>query len=298
MEPTPQQVLNPAWLAALDLKILAVQSIQAGEWWNFHQVISPFSRLWLPLAGEAVVRQNDRTYKLVPGKLHLVPAYTHHDCRCTQRFDHFYLHFATRLPNGIDLFGLFDCDQQTPASPSANSYFQRLEAIYPNRRLPCFDPFREEYKKFPSQVEQEDHEAPPAEWFEAQGILRLLLAPFLMTAREHEGIHARVARRFVTVQEFIHEHMQEAISLSDLARVANLNPTYFSDRFFQLVGVRPMEYLMRRRIERAQYLLLTSTASIKEIASQVGMNDAAYFSRVFSRLCHSSPAAYRASHGV
>jgi AraC-like DNA-binding protein len=77
-----------------------------------------------------------------------------------------------------------------------------------------------------------------------------------------------------------------------------LHPTYFSDQFNRAVGLRPLDYLMRRRIERAQYLLLTSPASIKEIADAVGIPDAAYFSRVFSKLCRLAPKAYRAAHAA
>jgi AraC-like DNA-binding protein len=98
------------------------------------------------------------------------------------------------------------------------------------------------------------------------------------------------------VQEFIQMHMHEPILLADLARVAGLHPTYFSDRFLELVGVRPLEYLMRWRIERAQYLLLTGSSSVKQVAAEVGIPDAAHFTRVCRRICGSSPTDYRTGH--
>jgi len=54
-----------------------------------------------------------------------------------------------------------------------------------------------------------------------------------------------------------------------------------------------LDYLARRRIERAQYLLLSSHSSVKEIAGAVGIPDPAYFSRLFSRLCGKPPTEYR-----
>jgi AraC-like DNA-binding protein/mannose-6-phosphate isomerase-like protein (cupin superfamily) len=292
------QVLSRELLASVDLKVLTVQRTEAGRWWNYRQVLSPFSRLWLILDGRATVRHHDRDFALTPGTLHLVPAFTSHDCACPRRFDHYHLHFASRLPTGIELFSMLDCDFQLAAHAGTIDLLQRLEKLYPNRKLPCFDPFREEYRRFPARAEQATDEINPADWFEAQGILKLLLAPFLKSARRHEGIHGQAAHRFLAVQEFIQEHMHQPITLADMARVADLHPTYFSDRFDHLVGVRPMEYLQRRRLERAQYLLVTTRAPIKEIAYQVGIPDAAYFTRVFARLCQSSPSAYRASHGV
>jgi AraC-like DNA-binding protein len=292
----PFSLLNQAALATLDLRILAVQRITADRWWNFQQVVSPFSRLWHILEGEATVEQGGQQFRLRPGTLHLVPAFMPHNCHCPRRFRHFYLHFSARLPTGIDLFAMLDFAAQVKASPTATAWCERLEQLYPERRLPCFDPFRKEYQSFPAELRQPGWEEPPADWFEAQGLLRLLLAPFLKTAPSHEGLHARVARRFLAVQEFIQARMREPITLADMAAVAGLHPAYFSDRFAELVGVRPMEYLVRRRIERAQFLLLTTPVPIKAIAHEVGLPDAGHFSRVFSSHCGASPTSYRLKH--
>jgi AraC-like DNA-binding protein len=289
-------MLNQEMLAGLDLRVLAIQRTAAGRWWNFRNVISPFSRLWLILEGHAVVRHHGRTFRLEPGRLHLVPPFTEHDCSCSGRLDHYHLHFVARLRTGIDLFSLLNCSFQLPAAPESLPQFQRLEALSPGRKLPCFDPAQEEYRRFPIAAEQAAHEMAAADWFEASGLLTLLLSPFLRSARGQEGAHARVTQQFLAVQQCIHERMHESLRLGDLARVANLHPTYFSDRFRELVGVRPLEYLMRRRLERAQYLLLTSRASVKQVAVEVGIPDAAYFTRVFSRICGASPTDYRAAH--
>ncbi len=288
--------LNHELLNALDLKVLAVQRTEAGRWWNFQNVISPFSRLWLILDGHAVVRHHGRRYALRPGQLHLVPPFAVHNCSCSHRFDHYHLHFAARLPTGIDLFSLLDCEYQMAAPAEALTLFKRLEKIYPDRKLPCFDPRREEYKRFPEVAGQSAHQASAVDGFEAKGVLTLLVSQFLKSGRFHEGVHARVTRQFLAVQEFIHANMRHHIALADLARVVGLHPTYFSDQFKRIVGVRPLDYLMRRRIERAQYLLLTSPASVKEIADAVGISDPAYFSRIFSRLCRMTPSKYRAAH--
>jgi len=285
-------------LGALDLRVLTVQRTVAGRWWNFERVVSPFSRLWLIMDGHATVTHHGRAFELRGGCLHLVPAFTPHDCRCLRRFDVFHLHFLSRVPTGIDLFSLVDCDWQVSLPPNFPRLLRRLEAIYPQRRLPCFDPARAEYPRLPDMLEQMENDLSPAEWMESQALLRLLLAPFLTSVRLHEGLHAQVTQRFLAVQEFIQKHMVEFITLADLARVTGLNPTYFSDRFQQLVGVRPLEYLMRRRLERAQYLLLASKASVKEIGYEVGLPQPAYFARVFARYCHTTPSAYRASHNA
>jgi AraC-like DNA-binding protein len=287
---------NSELLGTLDLRLLAIQRTEAGRWWNFRNVISPFSRLWLILEGRATVRHHGRQFTLRPGQLHLVPPFTVHDCRCSGRLDHYHLHFVSRLPTGIDLLSLWDIAFQLPTPPQALAYFRQLEGLYPDRKLPCFDPAREEYRRFPAMVEDGAREAEAVDGFEAKGILTLLLAPFLRSGAFHKGPHARATGQFLAVQQFIHAHMSERIALPDLARAAGLHPTYFSDRFQALVGMRPLEYLMRRRIERAQYLLLTSHASVKEVAVRVGIPDAGYFARAFHRRCGTSPTGYRKAH--
>lgn len=285
-------------LANLDLRVLAVQRTVAGRWWNFSHVISPFSRLWLILEGRATVQHHGQKFELTPGKLHLVPPFTQHDCVCPRRFDHYHLHFVSRLQTGVDLLSLLDHEFELPATSDVLKQFQRLEAIYPDRKLPSFDPASEEYRRQPLAAEQADREIPAVDWFEGKGLLATLLTPFLRAARPHTGVHARATQQFLAVQEFIHANMSRTILLGDLARVAKLHPTYFSDRFHQLVGVRPLEYLMQRRMERAQYLLLTSTAPVKEVANAVGIPDAAYFTRAFTRCCGCSPSDYRTSNSI
>jgi AraC-like DNA-binding protein len=285
-------------LASVELKVLAVQRTRAGRWWNFRRVISPFSRLWLILDGRATVRHHGRSFSLEPGRLHLVPPFTAHDCACPRRFDHYHLHFVSRQPTGVDLLSLLDFDFELAAPTDSRKHFQRLEAICPDRKLPCFDPSREEYRRQFLAAEQADRVMDAADWFEARGLLALLLSPFLRTASLHAGVHARVTQQFLSVQQFLHANLHRPLLLADLARAANLHPTYFSDRFHELVGVRPLAYLAQRRMERAQYLLLTSPASVKEIAAQVGYPDAAYFTRAFSHSCGRSPSAYRAAHAA
>src|SRR5882672_10633594 len=104
--------LNHESLFSLNLKVITVQRTEVGSWWRFRNVVSPFSRLWLILDGQAVVSHHGRKFMLKPGQLHLVPPFTVHDCSCSRRMDHYHLHFISQLPTGIDLLSLLDCELQ------------------------------------------------------------------------------------------------------------------------------------------------------------------------------------------
>ena len=212
----------------------------------------------------------------------MVPAFTPHDCSCSQRMDHYHLHFVSRVSTGVDLLSLLDCPFQIDDSQKKRGLFKRLEALCPGRKLPCFDPKNEDYRRYSIAAEHSvDFNLPVGDWLERNGIMSILLSPFVRAATVREGVHARVARQFLVVQRHIHEKLRDPISLAHLARLVELHPTYFSDRFLELVGERPLKYLMRYRLERAQYLLLTSHASVKQVANEVGIPDQVYFTRVF-----------------
>jgi len=59
-----------------------------------------------------------------------------------------------------------------------------------------------------------------------------------------------------------------------------------------MLGIRPIEYINRKRIQQAQILILTNAGSMKEIAAKTGFSDIAYFSRTFKRYTGISPSKY------
>lgn len=92
---------------------------------------------------------------------------------------------------------------------------------------------------------------------------------------------------------YIHDHYAEAITLSDVATVVHLEPTYFSKLFRQTTGVNYMEYVTNLRIERACTLLSSSNMRIYEIARRVGYQESHYFNRIFKKTKGITPLSYR-----
>jgi signal transduction histidine kinase/DNA-binding LacI/PurR family transcriptional regulator/AraC-like DNA-binding protein len=92
---------------------------------------------------------------------------------------------------------------------------------------------------------------------------------------------------------YLHEHYAEPISREDVARHVNMNEDYLTFCFRRELGMTPIAYLNRYRINQAKQLLLTRSISITEVALEVGFYDHSYFSRVFRREVGLSPDAYR-----
>lgn len=92
---------------------------------------------------------------------------------------------------------------------------------------------------------------------------------------------------------FIHEHYREQISRADIAGNLNVNEQYLSRCFNKEIGIGPMAYLSRYRIEQAKRMLEEGKYSITQVALEVGLSSQSYFSRIFQQETGVSPSAYQ-----
>jgi AraC-like DNA-binding protein len=95
--------------------------------------------------------------------------------------------------------------------------------------------------------------------------------------------------------KLIHENLERAWTLSDLGHRVGLGRSVFSARFTKLVGQSMHRYVIERRMAEAAFLLETSDEPIARIASRVGYETAAAFSKLFHRHHGLSPGRYRAT---
>lgn len=95
------------------------------------------------------------------------------------------------------------------------------------------------------------------------------------------------------VTEYIEANLAATIRLQDLARIARLSHSHFCRAFKESVGHPAHAYVMRRRVQRAQSLMLSTMDSLSQIAAQCGMADQAHFCKLFRRLVGESPNAWR-----
>ncbi|MDA9426950.1 MULTISPECIES: helix-turn-helix domain-containing protein [Bradyrhizobium] len=99
--------------------------------------------------------------------------------------------------------------------------------------------------------------------------------------------------RLRRVEQYIADHFDRCISLSELANVAGLSRMHFAAQFRAATGYRPREYLLTQRVEHAKTLLATTERPLAEIALAVGFSTQAHFSTVFKRISGQSPARWR-----
>ena len=92
---------------------------------------------------------------------------------------------------------------------------------------------------------------------------------------------------------YIKENFRSDIVLDSVASFVGLHPSYLSTIFKRSEGMSVTEYINVLRINQARELLEISDYRIGEIGELCGIPDPYYFSRVFSKICGTSPSEYR-----
>lgn len=93
--------------------------------------------------------------------------------------------------------------------------------------------------------------------------------------------------------DYMYRHKNKNISLSELARLCHISPSYFSRIFIKETGENFSVFTPRLKIEWAKQLLETSDHSINEISDQLGFCDAGYFIKTFKKFETLTPAVYK-----
>ncbi|MDB6160391.1 MAG: helix-turn-helix-domain containing protein AraC type [Gammaproteobacteria bacterium] len=110
------------------------------------------------------------------------------------------------------------------------------------------------------------------------------------TLRVRGGLVPSQIRRLTA---HIEANLDTTLRTRDLAALVRLSPFYFCRVFRNSLGEAPHAYVMRRRMERAQGLMLLTDTPLGQIAADCGLADQAHFSKLFRRFAGESPGAWR-----
>lgn len=93
--------------------------------------------------------------------------------------------------------------------------------------------------------------------------------------------------------EYIQEHLEASLTLTQLADLIQISPHYFASLFQQSTGVSPHKYITQCRLAKARILLRQSDLAIAFICQEVGFKNQSHFTRVFRQHFQITPKAYR-----
>ena len=99
--------------------------------------------------------------------------------------------------------------------------------------------------------------------------------------------------RLRKIEDYVHAHVSESISIDSLAELAELSPFHFSRVFKQATGITPLQFVTRERMLQAQQLIRETSRSLIEIALEVGYTSPSHFAQVFRRTVGMAPTEFR-----
>ena len=124
-------------------------------------------------------------------------------------------------------------------------------------------------------------------------ILELCIFLFRRCPEYFNVISGRNGKMISETKQYIDDHYNEDIKISDIARRYNFSTSYFINIFKKMTGYSPKKYMLLRRIERARFFLTNTNMSISEIAETTGMEDSNSLIRLFRKVTGISPGKFR-----
>ena len=100
-------------------------------------------------------------------------------------------------------------------------------------------------------------------------------------------------KRWIPVKEYIDNNYRQSLSLDDLSTLFNINKFYLARKFKEEYGYTINQYVTNLRITTAKELLRFTDLNMTEIANDLGYNDSAYFTRVFTKEIGLSPLKFK-----
>ncbi len=277
----------------LKVKLLNVASCELDSSWNYHGLVSHFPRIYLITRGEGYIFPNNQKIRLEPGKLYLIPSQIPCSYACPESLSQYYLHFTVELTEQLNIFDIYPYSFSSFASENDLRLFERLIEINPDSALRVLDPAVYQIKNW---VNSPGDNSSISQHIETNGLILQLFSRFLKNDTPANSFTTKPGSRFNEILAFIRNNLEKEISINGLASRLKMSPDHFTRLFRKETGAGPVEYIIQKRIEKAQLLLVVTNLSVNEILVKTGFNSASYFIRIFKTINGLTPLEYRKFH--
>lgn len=197
------------------------------------------------------------------------------------------------MQNETAILGDFNMPVEVEAQEDDLRLIKRLCEINPFLKIPASNP--DVYDNHHMLIEnyQKNLLRPFCDKVESRGIIFILLSHFLRYAQPKASVKDD---RILQAIAFIRANINNRIDIDQLADKACMSKGHFFRMFKEETGDTPTNYIIRRKMEKAELLLVTTDNPVKTIADSLGYEDYSYFNRIFKKSTGVTPQQYREKH--
>lgn len=266
------QTLLTNYLSNLQVELYMVNYNRCDSDWRDLDYTPDYSKFYWISEGEGWLKIEDQEYYPVPGQLFLMPegVTQSYSVISDQPFLKYWCHFSAKV-GGINLFQIMKfphfCTIERPEL--VNEIFNHIL---------LYSKSGEVYAHMM-----------------AKSKLMELISHYLMNLdlEQITYLNIPVMEKMSAILAYIDAHIEENITVQDLARIAYMHPNYFIRFFKQQVGIPPIHYITGKKVDKAKELLSCTPNTITMIAEYLGFRDLYYFSRLFKKHTGLTPTEFR-----
>ena len=188
------------------------------------------------------------------------------------------------------MFDIYDFPIEVKSNEAANLLFENYCSLYPQLNLPSRDA-----TEFANHQSYRDYamaymKMPFYERMQLHGLVEILFSYFMKHAKQKSVVKDS---RIAELLNYIQQHISDVITIDDLADKACLTKSHLIRSFSRTMGITPLQYILRKKIQHAQSLLLSTDMTVNRISEATGFNDVSYFIRLFKKNIGFTPQEYR-----
>lgn len=276
-------------LELVNICVLNAGYAQVSQHWEGKGLSSPFARLYYVKEGEGTISTPEAELTMKPGNMYLVPSFMPHSMTCQSGLRFYYLFVYERYGTQSDIFGLYSFPYEVEANQAIDLLFENYCNYYPELTLPyaSAEDFyaHPSYREYAIRYAQMDR----AQKMQLQGFVWIVASFFMAKAQKIEEMDERLLK----VIDYVKENVGKVIEIETLANMVCLTKSHLERLFREKLGTSPLQFILRKKIQSAQRLLITTNYSVNVIAHEVGFDDPSYFIRIFRQKIGFTPQDYR-----
>lgn len=261
--------------------------------WNYHNVNSPFARIYYVVAGSATVVIGDKRHILTPGHMYIIPPFTTHTDMCEGLFEHYYIHIYEDTSYGEDIMSTYEFPFEIEGRQIDRELFSILVQNNEAMNLKSSDPKSYDNETSLIACVKFNRERPACVRLESMGIVAQFLGRFIKDACPKYKVSDDRIRMAL---KMIYSKISEPIGVDQLAEKARMSTGHFIRLFKEELGCTPTKFLIEQKMMRAKMMLASESYMTKEIAYRLGYEDVSYFTRLFKKHVGLTPSQYRQSY--